>query len=150
MADKHPLTVQIQRYDPEKDRAPQWESYPVPWDEQTSLLDALGYIKDHLAADLTFRWSCRMAICGSCGMMVNDVPRLTCKTFLSGFPARPEGAGAGEFPYRARSGGGYERLYGNFIGHPALDYWQQPHAGTGRQRATAHANGEIPSICRLH
>lgn len=76
MADKHPLTVQIQRYDPEKDRAPHWESYPVPWDEQTSLLDALGYIKDHLAADLTFRWSCRMAICGSCGMMVNDVPRL--------------------------------------------------------------------------
>ncbi|CAJ0996510.1 Fumarate reductase iron-sulfur subunit [Sodalis praecaptivus] len=85
MADKHPLTVQIQRYDPEKDRAPHWESYQVPWDEQTSLLDALGYIKDHLAADLTFRWSCRMAICGSCGMMVNDVPRLACKTFLRDF-----------------------------------------------------------------
>ncbi|VFT75664.1 succinate dehydrogenase iron-sulfur protein [Klebsiella aerogenes] len=50
--------------------------------EQTSLLDALGYIKDNLAPDLSYRWSCRMAICGSCGMMVNKVPKLACKTFL--------------------------------------------------------------------
>lgn len=32
--------------------------------------------------DLSYRWSCRMAICGSCGMMVNNVPKLACKTFL--------------------------------------------------------------------
>ena len=31
---------------------------------------------------LSFRWSCRMAICGSCGMMVNGIPKLGCKTFL--------------------------------------------------------------------
>ncbi len=54
----------------------------MPYDEQTSLLDALGYIKDNLAPDLSYRWSCRMAICGSCGMMVNKVPKLACKTFL--------------------------------------------------------------------
>lgn len=34
------------------------------------------------APDLSYRWSCRMAICGSCGMMVNKVPKLACKTFL--------------------------------------------------------------------
>ena len=47
-----------------------------------SLLDALQYIKDHLDSTLSFRWSCRMAICGSCGMMVNGVPKLGCKAFL--------------------------------------------------------------------
>ncbi|XNM52094.1 2Fe-2S iron-sulfur cluster-binding protein [Escherichia coli] len=45
-------------------------------------MDALGYIKDNLAPDLSYRWSCRMAICGSCGLTVNNVPKLACKTFL--------------------------------------------------------------------
>lgn len=46
------------------------------------VLDALNYIKDNLDGSLTFRWSCRMGVCGSCGAMVNGVPRLTCATFL--------------------------------------------------------------------
>ena len=43
---------------------------------------ALQHIKDELDGTLSFRWSCRMAICGSCGMMVNGKPALSCKTFL--------------------------------------------------------------------
>lgn len=39
-------------------------------------------LKDSLDGPLAFRWSCRMAICGSCGKMVNGVPHLSCKTFL--------------------------------------------------------------------
>ncbi|WP_263369419.1 2Fe-2S iron-sulfur cluster-binding protein, partial [Escherichia coli] len=54
-----------------------WQHH-LPYDATTSLLDALGYIKDNLAPDLSYRWSCRMAICGSCGMMVNNVPKLAC------------------------------------------------------------------------
>jgi fumarate reductase iron-sulfur subunit len=42
----------------------------------------LQYIKDHLDGSLTFRWSCRMAICGSCGKMANGIPVLSCQTFL--------------------------------------------------------------------
>src|SRR5699024_4157899 len=56
-----------------------------PYDSQTSLLGALGYIKDKLDPDRSYRWSCRMAICGSCGMMVNGRPSLACKTFLRDF-----------------------------------------------------------------
>ncbi len=82
MTEMNTLKVEIQRYNPEQDVAPHSEWYDVPYDEQTSLLDALGYIKDNLAFDLSYRWSCRMAICGSCGMMVNQVPKLACKTFL--------------------------------------------------------------------
>lgn len=45
------------------------------------LLDALGYIKDKLEPELHYRWSCRMAICSSCGIVVNNKPKLACKTF---------------------------------------------------------------------
>lgn len=86
MSNRAQRRIEIQRYNPERDRLPRSEFFEVPWDEQTSLLDALGYIKDHLAFDLSYRWSCRMAICGSCGMMVNGVPVLACKTFLRDYP----------------------------------------------------------------
>ncbi|MGP1955242.1 MAG: 2Fe-2S iron-sulfur cluster-binding protein, partial [Arsenophonus sp. NC-QC1-MAG3] len=76
------LKIEIMRYNPETNDAPYSVTYKVPYDEQTSLLDALSYIKDHLSPDLSYRWSCRMAICGSCGMMANKVPKLACKTFL--------------------------------------------------------------------
>lgn len=76
------LKMEVMRYNPEQDTAPYFQTFDVPYDNATSLLDALGYIKDNLDSDLSYRWSCRMAICGSCGMMVNNVPKLACKTFL--------------------------------------------------------------------
>ncbi|OYD22643.1 succinate dehydrogenase/fumarate reductase iron-sulfur subunit [Oceanimonas baumannii] len=78
-------TLQILRYRPEQDDAPYFERVKVPWDDTTSVLDALNYIKDELDASLSYRWSCRMAICGSCGFMINGVPKLGCKTFLRDF-----------------------------------------------------------------
>ncbi|GAM78246.1 succinate dehydrogenase iron-sulfur protein [Vibrio ishigakensis] len=78
--------VDILRYDPEKDEKPYLQKFEVPFDETMSVLDAIGYIKDHLDKDLAYRWSCRMAICGSCGIMVNNVPKLACKTFLRDYP----------------------------------------------------------------
>ena len=82
MANSPVMTVEVLRYNPENDQEPHLSSYQVPYDNQTSLLDALGYIKDKLEPSLSYRWSCRMAICGSCGMMVNNKPKLACKTFL--------------------------------------------------------------------
>ena len=87
MSDIKRRQIDILRYNPEADRIPRNEIFDVPWDDTTSLLDALGFIKDNLAFDLSYRWSCRMAICGSCGMMVNGVPKLACKTFLRDYPA---------------------------------------------------------------
>ncbi|WP_346350909.1 succinate dehydrogenase/fumarate reductase iron-sulfur subunit [Oceanimonas sp. AH20CE76] len=78
-------TLNILRYRPEQDEAPHFEPFQVPWDDTTSVLDALNYIKDELDASLSYRWSCRMAICGSCGFMINGVPTLGCKTFLRDF-----------------------------------------------------------------
>jgi fumarate reductase iron-sulfur subunit len=47
-----------------------------------TVLQGLQHIKDQIDGSLTFRWSCRMAICGSCGKMINGVPSLSCHTFL--------------------------------------------------------------------
>ncbi|TRC42633.1 succinate dehydrogenase/fumarate reductase iron-sulfur subunit [Mannheimia haemolytica] len=88
MANLDKMTIEVLRYNPESDSEPYLDRYEVPYDSQTSLLDALGFIKDELEPELSYRWSCRMAICGSCGMMVNGKPKLACKTFLrdySGF-----------------------------------------------------------------
>ncbi len=80
-------TIQIEclRYHPEQDEAPRYQTYDVPFTDDMSVLQGLQYIKDHLDGSLTFRWSCRMAICGSCGAMINGVPHLGCETFLRQF-----------------------------------------------------------------
>lgn len=76
------ITIDILRYRPEMDDKPFTQSYQVPYTADLSILESLQYIKDHLDSTVSFRWSCRMAICGSCGMMVNGVPKLGCKVFL--------------------------------------------------------------------
>jgi len=76
------IEIDVLRYTPGEGALPFSQRFTVPFTEDMSVLQGLQYIKDHLDGSLAFRWSCRMAICGSCGMMVNDVPRLACRTFL--------------------------------------------------------------------
>ena len=86
MSNRSTQKVDILRYDPAKDSEPHLQTFEIPYNETMSVLDALGYIKDNLDKHLSWRWSCRMAICGSCGMMVNGVPKLACKSFLRDYP----------------------------------------------------------------
>jgi fumarate reductase iron-sulfur subunit len=76
------MQIEVLRYRPEEDNEPWTQTYQVPYTYEMSVLEALAYIKDNLDQTLSYRWSCRMAICGSCGMMVNGKPKLGCKTFL--------------------------------------------------------------------
>jgi fumarate reductase iron-sulfur subunit len=79
------IVIECLRYDPETDAAPRYQAYDVPFTDDMSVLQGLQYIKDHVDGSLTFRWSCRMAVCGSCGMMLNGKPSLSCETFLRDF-----------------------------------------------------------------
>jgi len=72
----------VTRYRPEEESEPTFQSYEVPFRKDWVVLDALNYIKDNLDGSLSYRWSCRMGVCGSCGMMVNGTPKLTCSAFL--------------------------------------------------------------------
>jgi fumarate reductase iron-sulfur subunit len=74
--------MEVLRYHPEHDTEPRYQTYEVPFADDTSVLQGLQHIKDRLDGSLTFRWSCRMAVCGSCGVMIDGVPHLSCKTFL--------------------------------------------------------------------
>ena len=82
MPDTRTIEIEVLRYNPETDSEPRFQTYQVPFTHDMSVLQGLQYIKDHLDGSLTFRWSCRMAICGSCGKMVNGKPELSCHTFL--------------------------------------------------------------------
>jgi fumarate reductase iron-sulfur subunit len=83
------ITLKVTRYQPAHDEQPGVQPYEVPLRKDWVILDALNYIKDRLDGSLTFRWSCRMGVCGSCGMMVNGIPKLTCATFLFDYAPGP-------------------------------------------------------------
>jgi fumarate reductase iron-sulfur subunit len=76
------IDIEVLRYRPRQDVEPVWQRFSVPFDDDMSVLEGLQTIKDDLDGSLSFRWSCRMAICGSCGVMINGKPRLACNTFL--------------------------------------------------------------------
>jgi succinate dehydrogenase iron-sulfur subunit len=83
------ITLRVTRYRPEQEAEPTSQDYDVPLRKEWSVLDGLNYVKDELDGTLSYRWSCRMGICGSCGMTVNGEPKLTCGTFLTDLAPGP-------------------------------------------------------------
>ena len=87
MADR--IALEVTRYRPEQEAAPTTQRYDVPLRKDWVVLDALNYVKDKIDGTLTFRWSCRMGVCGSCGMTVNGEPKLSCAAFLTDYAPGP-------------------------------------------------------------
>jgi fumarate reductase iron-sulfur subunit len=83
------ILLQIARYRPEQESEPTFDEYEVPCRKEWAVLDGLNYVKDQIDGTLAYRWSCRMGICGSCGMTVNGEPKLTCATFLADYGPGP-------------------------------------------------------------
>jgi fumarate reductase iron-sulfur subunit len=83
------ITLQVTRYRPEEDTEPGIQEYEVPLREEWAVLDGLNHVKDHVDETLSYRWSCRMGICGSCGMTVNGEPKLSCAAFLADYAPGP-------------------------------------------------------------
>jgi fumarate reductase iron-sulfur subunit len=79
------MKLEIFRYHPEKDNEPTFQTYEVPFLKDWVILDAINYIKDEIDGTLSYRWSCQMGVCGSCGMMINGVPKLSCAAFLKDY-----------------------------------------------------------------
>ncbi len=80
------VELEVLRYNPETDREPHFQRYSVNCPEEWVVLDALNHIKETVDPTLSYRWSCHMAVCGSCGMMINKEPKLACKSFLRDYP----------------------------------------------------------------
>jgi succinate dehydrogenase / fumarate reductase iron-sulfur subunit len=61
----------------------QYERYEVPVFKGMNVLDALFYIQDYCDSTLAFRYACRGAICGSCGLTIDKIPLLACRTQIA-------------------------------------------------------------------
>lgn len=60
----------------------QFEDFTVPAHESQTILDVVSWIQQHRDPTLSYRYACRVGMCGSCAMMVNGVPRWTCRTHV--------------------------------------------------------------------
>lgn len=75
------VTLEISRFNPEVDREPYFQEFRVTVEERQTVLDALldAWRQE---PGLSFRRSCRSAICGSCAVTINGIPRLACQTLI--------------------------------------------------------------------
>jgi len=87
MAESSPKQIifRVQRYDPEEGSPPHLQEFTIPLNRGMTILDGLIYIKENQDSTLAFRTSCRMGICGSCGMLINNYPHLACHTQIEEF-----------------------------------------------------------------
>jgi len=65
-----------------------YRSYRVPRRENQTVLDVVTWIQREADPTLTYRFACRVGVCGSCAMTVNGRPRWTCRTHVSKVAAR--------------------------------------------------------------
>ena len=77
------VNYRIRRFDPERDKAPHWEEYRVPYTVGMTVLEGLWKVKELHSPSLAWRSSCRMGVCGSCGMLINGKARLACNTQIA-------------------------------------------------------------------
>lgn len=73
------LKVTIRRGD---DQTRSFETFDVPAHESQTVLDVVSWVQQNADPTLSYRFACRVGMCGSCAMMVNGKPRWTCRTHV--------------------------------------------------------------------
>jgi len=61
----------------------EFHHYEVPALESQTVLDVVTWIQRNLNPSLSYRFACRVGMCGSCAMTVNGRPRWTCRSHVS-------------------------------------------------------------------
>ena len=139
------VELEVLRYNPETDSEPHFQRYTVTCREEWVVLDALNHIKETIDPTLSYRWSCHMAVCGSCGMMINGEPKLACKAFLRDYEGVIRVEPLRALPDRARPGDGDRRLHGQADARQALPDPEggegaRARASTGRRRRSSRSS----------
>jgi len=60
-----------------------YQAYSVPLRENQTVLDVVTWVQRNADPTLSYRFACRVGMCGSCAMTVNGRPRWTCRTHIS-------------------------------------------------------------------
>lgn len=61
----------------------QFQTYTVPLQKNQMVLDIITWVQRNCAPTLSYRFACRVGMCGSCAMTVNGRPRWTCRTHVA-------------------------------------------------------------------
>lgn len=86
MITENTYTFKILRYDVrEPEIEPHFESYRIKVVSGLTILMVLLRIRDEIDGTLSFRSSCRSAVCGSCAMVINGKIDLACRTQVAAF-----------------------------------------------------------------
>ena len=70
----------IYRFNSQKKSKLKYDSFEIPYSKGMTVLDVIAYIYKNLDPTLAFRYECRQGICGTCGVMLNKRPVLSCST----------------------------------------------------------------------
>lgn len=77
------MKFRIYRNNPTAGGPARYDVFELAPREKMSVLDAVTAIQAAQDPTLSFRYACRAGMCGTCAMMVNGVPRWTCRTSLA-------------------------------------------------------------------
>src|ERR1035441_1908203 len=61
----------------------EYRTYQVPSLQNQTILDVVTYIQRNIDPTLSYRFACRVGMCGACAMTVNGVARWTCRTHVA-------------------------------------------------------------------
>lgn len=64
-----------------------FEDFEVAKRDNQTVLDVVSEIQRHQDPSLSYRFACRVGVCGSCAMMVNGRARWTCRTHVASLNA---------------------------------------------------------------
>jgi succinate dehydrogenase / fumarate reductase, iron-sulfur subunit len=81
------LAIRVFRHEAGSEVEPRFDTFELEVRPGTTVLTALFMIQQQQDASLAFRFSCRGAVCGSCGMTINGRCGLACRTQLWSIPA---------------------------------------------------------------
>jgi fumarate reductase iron-sulfur subunit len=60
-----------------------YQVYRVPLRENQTVLDVVTWVQRNIDATLSYRFACRVGMCGSCAMTVNGRPCWTCRSHVA-------------------------------------------------------------------
>jgi len=80
------MEVKVFRFHPGMEK-PRYDTFTIEPTQGKTVLTALFEAQSRYDDSLAFRYSCRGAVCGTCAMLINRVPRLACRTQLGSLVA---------------------------------------------------------------
>jgi len=89
MPDSETAILRVRRSDPDVDARPYYREYKQVLRPGMTVLEALVDIMEKQDGSLSFRYSCRGAVCGSCAMTINGRIGLACKTQIKNLAKGP-------------------------------------------------------------